>query len=419
MSTELVIVRNRGVGGALELDPHDVLAHTRHVLEDHRLMTERESFMVSGAPLERDAEEHVELGRVLVPPQTGHFPVLVVGRGRVPVGPKATNWTQMTPGEKLAVLNGYVQVTKGLSLSADEGLFKTTHDAIVPLTQVPSSDKPRINSSVTTNAYFSKYAESVATSSTNGGSLSADTPFGGGEASFEHAQSHSSSHSEVSTYFVGTYNVNKVVVELDKSNLQLTQDFYNALLAAAEIKDAPSAFVGIVEALNKYGWYVPIELTLGGVLFTKETTKVKTWSEASSQSNTFAASFKASFDGIGGGGAYKHSDKHKTHTGGAKGSDTLSFTAIGGKPADANNYPKWAASLEPASAWNVSSYATLISPIVLLMNMGTTGKRLAVYIKNNIANQYSSSPELEKLQPLIDCGNYSEQIGIEIARFAG
>lgn len=396
-------------GGVLELDFDAMLSSIRTTLEGETpvLMKADQFFLVSGTPFTVDGESTTPLSEIMVAPESGPY-ILVVGTGSVPI-PGDTAWNSMTEGEQASVLNDVAQITKGLSLSSDEGLYKVTFDALEPLVSGKSqwtSALPRVQSSVTTDSYFSKYASSLATSSTNGGSLSVDTPYGGGSTSYEHAQENSSSHSSVTTYSVGTYNVNKVDVVLDKTQFQLSSDFYAALAQAASMSDPASQFVGVVQALNKYGWYLPVEMTLGGALLTVQKSESTSWSEAQTTTNTFSASFKASFDGIGGGAAYNHSDKTHTSSSGSSGSDSLSFTAIGGSATDANDFGKWAKSLEPASAWSTSALTQLVPSLYPLLNMGGSDKAMLYYIKNMMAEQYASCPELEQLQPLIDVGGY-------------
>jgi hypothetical protein len=164
--------------------------------------------------------------------------------------------------------------------------------------------------------------------------------------------------------------------------------------------------VAIVNALNKFGWYVPVQFVLGGVLYTQQTSESSSWSEAQTQSESFGGSFQASFDGIGGGAAYSSADKSGTTSSGSSGSASLSFTAIGGTPADANDYAKWSASLADANNWNVSSYLTLTPSVYFLQNMGGTNNAMLYAIVHLIASQYALSPELQDLQPVIDCAGY-------------
>lgn len=394
-------------GGAVELNLDAMLRDIRTTLEGQTLMEVDQFFLVSGSPLVKKDEATTPLSEVLTKPAVGPY-LLTVGTGSIPIsGDK--DWNKMSAGQQATVLNDVAQVTKGLSLSCDEGLYKVTYNTIQPVISGKSqwiSAIPRVESSITTNSYFSKYASSLATSSTNGGSLSLDTPYGGGSASYEHAEKQGSSHSTVETYSVGTYNVNKVDVVLDDTQFELTTEFYNALSAAASLKGKQTQFVGVVQALNKYGWYVPVKMTLGGVLLTSQKSESISWSESQTTTNTFSASFKASFDGIGGGAAYKHSDKSHTSSSGSHGSASLSFTAIGGSASDANNFTNWAKSLEPASAWSTSELTEVVSSLYPLLNMGGDNKALLYYIKNLMAEQYASCPELEQLQPLIDVGSY-------------
>ena len=319
-------------------------------------------------------------------------------------------------------MNTVAQVTKGLTIgNADGGpptdenstMFKTTRDSMeVVEASWMTSEAPRIQTAITSNSYFSKFAESMSISSSNSTSASVSTPYGGGSASYSYAESHSHSSSKVSTYSVGTYNVNIAVVEIDQSKMKLTSDFQAALSAAVSPPNTSKAdmFIAIVQALNKYGWYLPGKFTVGGVLYTTQSSESSSWSDAQTTSTTFGGSFKASFDGIGGGAAYKQANKSGTTSSGSTGSSALSFTAIGGSPADSNDYAKWSTSMLDANNWNISNYLTLIPSIYPLYNMGTDNRQMLVYINNMIASQYAISPELGTIQPMVDCGAYSTAV---------
>jgi len=413
-SNALIKVENGfNAGGVIQIDPASKLSDVRVILQKKTppLMLDNQFFIVDGSSLEKSDEPTTSLSEVIVKPASGS-PVLTVGVGSIPI-PGDTTWDALTIAAKTEVINKVAQLTKGLSLSENEGVFKTTQEALADFSATDNqwtSATPRIIASVTTNSYFSKYAKSLATSSTDGASLSVDTPVGGGEASFDHAKSQSQSASTVSTYSVGTYNLNKVLIDFDKSKYSLTQGFVQSLEAAMELPDKPSQFVGVVQALNKYGWYVPLTVSLGGVLLTTQDSQTTSWETAKSESLSFGASFKASFKGIGGGGAYKHSDTTRSTTSGSEGSDSLTFTAVGGNAADSNDFPKWAKSLESADKWNVSSYHTLIPSLYPLINMGGNNKAFLYAIKNLLADEYASCRDLQKLQPLINIGSYTQAI---------
>ena len=153
-----------------------------------------------------------------------------------------------------------------------------------------------------------------------------------------------------------------------------------------------------------------MQVTLGGVLLTVKQSEINSWTESETTSNTFSSSFKASFDGIGGGGAYNHADKTGTTSSGSVGTDSLMFTAIGGSPTDANDFPTWAKSLDPVSAWSSSEISKMVPSLIPLLNMGSNSKSMLYYIRSLMSSEYANCPELERLQPIIAVGKYVSQI---------
>jgi len=420
MTTELVAVQNGGAGGVIQLDPSVMLSATRLMLQNAEpaLMNADQSFMISSFPLEAADEASTPMSAALTTPTGGGTPLLVVAEATIAL-PTNANWVNLTTDQQIGFLNTVAQITKGLTITNPSGgavtadnaeLVKTTFDIMTPVTAtLMTSSTPRILTAITTNAYFSQFAQSMAVSSSNSASLSVDTPYGGGESAYDYAQSHSSSSSSVNTYCVGTYNVNIANVLLDQTQIQLSQDFVTALTNAAETSGAASQFVAVVKVLNQFGWYLPTAFSVGGVLYTSATSQSTSWSEAQSTSSSFGASFKASFDGIGGGAAYKQADTSGTSSSGSTGSDSLAFTAIGGTASDSNDYKAWSTSLMNAQNWNIQSYQSLLPSVFFLYNMSGQ-KPLLADIANLIANQYANCPELGSLQPVIDCGQYAQSI---------
>jgi len=418
MSNELVKVVNGGIGGVTSLDPTAMLSTVRADLQGDTppLMQQEQSFMISGAPLMPDDEPTIPLSEALEPADGGGTPILTVGDPQVTL-PTNTSWVNLSSAEQLSVLNTVAQITKGLTIGDPNGgtpsldnsqMFKTTFDSMEDVQSAwMTSEVPRVQTAITTNSYFSEFAESMATSSSNSASASVTTPYGGGSASFSYAQSHSSNSSKVSTFSVGTYNVNIAVVELDTTQIQLSSDFVSALTDAVSTGSNDDQFVAIIQALNKYGWYLATKFTVGGVLYTSQSSESSSWAEAQSTSTSFGGSFQASFDGIGGGAAYNQANKSGTTSSGSSGSNSLSFTAIGGSPADSNDFAKWSASMVDSKEWNISNYLTLTPSIYPLYNMGSTNKEILTYVNNMIAKEYANCPELGTLQPMIDCGQYA------------
>lgn len=417
MSGQLVVVQK--VGGDAKgfmLDPAHHLSAVRKTLEAKQFMDESDAFLHANAPVERSDEGRVPLSALIGDGDGGE---LHIGESKPDLGPDAdglVRYDALSDTQKLALLSGTnVAVYSGLTAST-KGFAPSFKPALAPwhAADLPNARAPRIITEVSTDTAFSEVEKSLSETSTDKASLDLTTPYGGGEASYEYAKTHSESSDEVTEYLVGKYIVRKVSLQVEQSALQLTADFERAVVAAAKASSDIDGIAAVIDVLNARGWYVPAELTLGGAVFTSSSTKISKFSESDSEKTDFSVGFKLAFDSIGGGASYSHAEGRDTSTSTTSKFTSLSFDQIGGQPApnDDQFVTKWIESLKSALNWGVASYDRLVPTVGLL-----TTPRLAVWI-TQMLDRYSTYESVASRQTVIDLASYSTSVQTMLSKSA-
>jgi hypothetical protein len=132
------------------------------------------------------------------------------------------------------------------------------------------------------------------------------SPYASGEAEYKTEHSKGTSSSQVTEYLVTRYIVRKVLLQADTDKLSVNPQFSTAIIQAVkDNEDTIQGYYNVIKALDRWGYYIPVEFKLGGVIYATTTTKISDFSEAESNKEEFNGSFKAAFDGIGGGAPTK------------------------------------------------------------------------------------------------------------------
>ncbi len=239
----------------------------------------------------------------------------------MPTGPAST------APQQVSFLNRVAQATKGLTIANPSGgdltaataqLLTTAYDILAPLTAaVVGSVAPRILTQITTDTYFSQFAESVAITSSSTSSLAVSTPYVGGEARLHPGPG-------------------KQLEQLERLRLQRghLQREHRGGRPRSGADPAERRFrrrarghlhqvPGRAEPIRGGGERAqPIRLVPAHGLHRRRRAlhlavqPMQLVGEAQTTSSNFGASFKASFDGIGGGGAYQSASKMSTSSSG-------------------------------------------------------------------------------------------------------
>lgn len=169
--------------------------------------------------------------------------------------------------------------------------------------------------------------------------------------------------------------------------------------------------INLLNVLNEWGYYLPQEFTLGGILYSEAVTKITDYSMAEKEKTEFSASFKTSFERIGGGGGFSGGwSSEQTDTVSNKYENTV-IHQIGGVAGLTNDYSLWATSLHDARYWTIIECARLYPSLMLLLNASdqSYGNHLLGLCLRTL-NSCLAVPAVYKLQPILNLGEYATVI---------
>lgn len=405
MKDKLVLVeRTDGEKMNFLLDLNDNLTTIRVFLEDKKFMSSADNFIANSVTVNKESESNTLLKNVVGLTASNPLVIGVVKNTLPSPDDSMDSYTRLNTSQKLALFEN-IQIFRGLTASTDKGFDKTFKPCIATWNenQLPYYVKPSFVTEINISSSFSEVAQSMAISSIESTSTSLSTPYGGGEASFEHAKKQTSSSREVKQYLTGSFYVNKIDLEVDMDNLQLLKDFENQILEAVRPDNEIDQYYNLILALNERGYYVPKSFTIGGVLLTTSSTEISEYSESETERKDFSVGFKVAIDGFGGGSDYSNTQESESSSSTTTKYTNLSIIQKGGNPT-LENYDEWIKSLNPAVNWDVIKYNKLYPTLALLSD-----KRLLHHCLK-LLNRYSTYDAVKDLQKVIKIEDYATQI---------
>jgi hypothetical protein len=388
------------------------LKDIRATLTQSGFMTSGDGFLLRNAPIDASDESAVTLKQLVGDDGAKSLLIGTLTIGLDNPDKSVDIYKQLDDNHKLALFDS-VEIYKGLTASA-KGLTRTVKPSINPWhsDQLPTPSRPNFLTEVKVEESFNEVEQSITLSSVDKASMSLDTPYGGGESSFEYAKKSSTTSKEVRTYLTGKFWVNKVDLEVDLSNLHLVKDFEPQILAAVQVENEIDQYVNLINTLNERGYYIPQKFTLGGVLMSTQTTKISEYSQTEEEKTEFSVGFKVAIEGFGGKGDYSQSRGKETSSSTTSKYSNQSLTKKGGA-AEANEYSDWAKSLNPVINWDVIKYTQLYPTLALLSN-----KRLLRYCLQ-LLEEYNTYPTVKDKQTVINIAKYVTQVEAILAKGGG
>ncbi len=405
MNNKLVLVKHtNGEKTNFSLNIKDSLESTRAYLETQNFMSDSDDFLHQETEVSRGDEPKIALELIVGSEAEKPLNIGSEYNGLPTTDDAMDAYTRLNTNEKLALFEN-IQIFRGLTASTDKGFDKTFKPCITNWNeeQLPAFVKPSFVTEININSSFSEVGQSMAVSSINSASASVSTPYGGGESSFEYAKKNTSSSSEVKQYLTASFYINKIDLDVDVENLNLVQDFEDAILKAVQVGNEIDQYYNLIQTLNERGYYIAKQFTIGGVLLTTSSTEIYKYSESEYEKKEFSVGFKLAIDGFGGGGDYSNTQESESSTSTETKYTNLSLTQKGGSPT-LENYDKWIASLNPAVNWDVVKYTELYPTLALL-----TDKRL-IHHCLKLLNRYVTYDSVKDLQKIIDIEEYTIQI---------
>lgn len=405
MANQLYTVkRSDQISKVFSLNPNASLADIRDQLEKKQFMNKEDVFLLNDVAFDRDQEGEVTLSQ-LVP--TGG--VLYIGASTIDIGKEDSDrnimtYKKLSLAQKQALFSN-IEITRGLVIN-DNGFQRSFKDIVSWGVKIPDESKPRIITEVVTDYSFNKTTSELKTTGVEKTSVSFSSPFLSAESEYKHEKSKITSTSKVKEYLVSKYIVRKVQLNMDIENMVVSPDFVKAVKKAVQgNEDSIDGYSNLIQLLNDWGYYVPSKFTLGGMLYSKETTEISDFSQAETEKNEFSVSFKGTFEKIGGGAGYSNATgSEKTTTTSSKYKATT-LIQVGGTPGTDNDYTKWMKGLDPATNWDAASYEIIIPSIALLWSNNAGLASTCV----KLINKFYSYAAVKDRQSYLDMLNYGTQ----------
>lgn len=404
MNKKLITISKSGqVSKSMSLDPDDLLSTVRQQLEQASYMASSDLFLNQGSEIDQNQESTITLADLL-----GGSTTITIGSGTVvnPIGVDdgVQHYNELSAQQKLAIFAN-IGIFKGLTFEAS-GFGPTFHNVYSWKNgKFPSVLQPRISTQIDYSYSFSKLVQTMEQNSVDKGSVSLESPFVDASAEFSYEKSRSTSSEKVTEYITGKYIVRKVMAQVQMGDLVVEPAFEKAVDSAISSNANPfQQYYALLKVLNSWGYYIPLEFSLGGVLYSSDSTTITEYTQAESEKQEFGGSFKAKFEDIGGGGEYSHAQGSSQSTTRSNKYQITSFDQIGGRDGTTDSYENWAKSLDKAIYWNVASYDMLFPTIGLIKDVSLQNTCIS------LMDQFSSYPHAVEVQPYLDMTRYATAV---------
>lgn len=411
MSTLITVSHTNGASKVMMLDTEAALHTVRKELTASLIMAPEDVFLLNETEVDNTQEAKITLSWIIV------SNTIRIGLAAVPVpDPEAgvDTYRALNAAQRKGLFQN-IQIFRGLTFRENDGFVKTFKDLYTWKDgYMPDANNPRVNTSVSSDYAFSKVTKELKLMETNSASLSLSTPYGSGETEFKHEKSKTTTSTNVKEYLMSRFVVRKVSLHVDSNRIQANEDFVKAVEKALSVTgDSRVKCCKLLETLNEYGYYIPLDFSLGGSLYATEETTISEFSKAEEEKTEFSASFKGEFEKIGGGAAYKNASGSSQTTTTSTKYKNVHILQVGGIAGMTNDYVKWAESLRKATHWDVVATENLYPSLMLLTCAADTAKGnqlLSTCLR--IFNETRSLPILKTLQPFLDIASYGNAIEV-------
>ncbi|MDR3267436.1 MAG: hypothetical protein LBT24_07710 [Tannerella sp.] len=412
MTNKLIkVIHSNGQSSGINANGASKLSDIRKMLAEKGLMATTDLFLMDeSTAVDKNEEIQITLDELV----NGGI-ILLIG---VPQGSRINRtegidqYNQLNFSQKLDLFRN-VEIFRGMTFKETEGFTKTFKNLYQWSTgYLPDSNQPMINTMVSADYSFSKVTHEMKVLDTDSSSFSLDTPYVQAKTEYKHEKEKTTGSEKTKEYLLSKFVVRKVNFAVSEMQLEVNEDFVAAVdIALKNGADNMNQCAKLIGVLNEWGYYIPLNFSMGGSLFAAETTFISEFQQAETEKNEFSVSFKGEFEKIGGSGAYNqaHSETQTTSQS-TKYKNTL-IKQIGGTPGLTNDYAKWAASLDKAGSWALVGLEKTYPSLALLLlakNAGKGADLLTLSLK--VMNQNRLYGAIKKLQPYINIGDYATNI---------
>lgn len=402
-----VINKETGESTSLALDVAMTLKEVREKLVQHNLMSEEIGFIFNGSKIIADDEAEIKVSELI-----GIATEITIGKtGDIDQTFKVSDFTSLTNGEILDYFKKK-QLFRGIVFSENKGVSKSFSDVFV-MNSVPKTLVETQNTSFESHYAFSKESCDISLITSKKGSLSLNTPYADAHAEFSQQKS-KASHSEYTTeYLLSKLIISLMSFQIDVESCVPTVEFITRVNEVMKTKiEAERKVVLLMEVLDEFGFYIPMEFTMGGALYATETTEVKEISHAETEKSDFSAQANAKFCGYGGGMSFFSGDEESSGSSSSSKYKNIEVKQIGGVAGNTENKEFFEASLTTLENWAIVDIAKFYPTILLLTKANQfEGIDEMLFVKvQKLLTKYAMYDFVNNHQPYINIGEYMNKI---------
>ncbi len=255
---------------------------------------------------------------------------------------------------------------------------------------------PNVSLEVSVESTFSKIIRNYSESGYSTTSATVGVP-GIASGTVEHTEKHSHSESfEKQTYYsTAMLRVPHLQISFSPESIKLSKSCLAELDNAMAAKTYTDQYVLLLAWFQKFGYWVCLQPTLGGLYYATNENEVTSMKQADCHSEDTKVSFTADLSAfevpVSGGASHAEGSKECSSLGVEIGNASLSIKLIGGNTSYMKDFPKWAGSMEGSyTRWHTIN-TEMLEPIINFVPSQKTRFQIASLVQRFATSSYNAS----------------------------
>lgn len=413
MANKLIIIEytNGKSSQAINIDITMNLAKARTLFLIKKIMQESDFFIINNAEIILDDEADITIEEIL------SDNILHIGHSQTQgisgKPDEVTDWRYLSENQQMELLRK-CQLNRGVIFSKD-GINKS-YEELFSWKTIPSMIIPRENTNEESAYSFFKVTRDLNLLTSNRVKLALDIPFVNIDSEYKYSKEQSSNANEITEYLMQKYVISKASFSFDPDDLIVNDKFVLEITNAYnDGKNETEKICYLLNVLNKWGMYIPIQVTVGGALYSYEETNISEFSQASKEINDFSIAAKAEYASFGGSIGYEQESETSDSQSISHKYKNLVIKQIGGQPGF-NKKDFLPNTLSNAMYWEIVNIEEFYPSLLLILNTKEASVANKVLLANclELFKQYFYIFAAKKYQPIINIKKYADEISDRI-----
>lgn len=315
-------------------------------------------------------------------------------------------WEDLTTGQQKRVIQNAFAL-RGIILSSEKDIERSFKD-LVTLKNVPERKDTGANTSEESHYAFSKITQKLKLNFSQNVSLDLNIPFFNINAEYKYQKEQQQNSTQITEYLLQKLIIKKATLKLDiAKDIIVNPEFVESVASCLEEKSDSKKLENLLSVLEEWGYYLPVIFTLGGMLYSEESTIVTDLEQADDEQNKFslAASNKYTSFGYSGNIYTEKSSQQENKYKDCK------ILQIGGTEGSAASKDIFASALANPMQWKIVEIEETIPTLQLLNNHGQSGIRQDLISECiTLLNNTYNLPIALSMQPYINLHAYATRI---------